>query len=383
TPETPWLGDLAQAARGRLHGPDRTFDGVTIDTRRLRPGAVFFALQGANSNGHDHVAGAAAAGAAGAVVERRLDAPLSQIEVTDTQVALQQAGAAWRQGYQGPVVGITGSNGKTTVRRMVTAILTHHATPVLASRENFNNHLGVPLTLLELHHDHTAAVVELGANHAGEIENLAQLAQPTIGLITNAGDAHLEGFGSLDGVARAKGELYEQLAPGSTAIINADDDYAEQWARTAHHCRQLSFSLDGVQADVRAHDVALHGAASHFMLQLPDAQQRIELALPGAHNVRNALAAATVAAAMAIPAADIAAGLAAVTPEAGRLAASAGPHGARIVDDSYNANPVSLHVALDWLARQTGPRWLVLGDMAELGAGADAAHREAGRRART
>lgn len=380
-PATPRLSDLAAAATGRLHGTDRSFAGVGIDTRRLQRGDVFVALHGAQADGHAHVAQAADGGAAAAVVERRVDAALAQIEVIDTQQALQQAGAAWRQRFDGPVVGITGSNGKTTVRRMLTAILAQRFAPVLASSGNFNNHLGVPLTLLRLRREHNAAVIEMGASHAGEIDMLAGLTQPTVGLITNAGDAHLEGFGSRDGVARAKGELYQQLAVGATAIINADDVYASQWTQTAAHCRRLYFSLGDVTADVYARAVELTGTGSRFELHAAATVAPVTLAMPGEHNVRNALAAAAAAVALGVDASAIAAGLAQVQPTAGRLALRAASHGARVVDDSYNANPVSLNAALDWLALQPGQHWLVLGDMGELGASADAAHRAAGERA--
>lgn len=380
-PATPRLSHLAQAAEGQLHGVDQVFATVGIDTRRLAVGDVFVALHGRH-DGHAHVAQAATGGAAGALVERVVEAPLAQIEVTDTQAALQRAGAAWRQAFAGAVVGITGSNGKTTVRRMLTAILEQSLAPVLASAGNFNNHLGVPLTLLGLRAGHASAVLEMGANHAGEIEQLTRLVRPRVGVITNAGDAHLEGFGSRHGVARGKGELYAQLAPDAVAVINADDTYAGQWQGTAAHCHQLMFSLDGNAAEVMASDVVIEGAGSRFTLILPSGQTSVTLAFPGEHNVRNALAAAAAATALGVSAERIAAGLAQATPEAGRLVPRVGLHGAHVVDDSYNANPASLHAGLAWLARQSGPRWLVLGDMAELGAAADAAHEAAGRHAR-
>jgi len=380
-PATPRLSDLARAANGRLHGADQDFADVGIDTRRLAEKDVFFALQG-NHDGHEHVAQAAALGAAGAVVERLQNAPLAQIQVDNTEQALQQAGAAWRQTFAGPVIGVTGSNGKTTVRRMLAAILAQCRAPVLASSGNFNNHLGVPLTLLGLRAHHASAVIEMGANHAGEITALSHLVQAQVAVVTNAGDAHLEGFGSRAGVARAKGEIYAALAPGASAIINADDAYAEQWTATAAHCRRLYFSLDGGHADVAAEQVALTDNGSRFALRLPNQRVAIELALPGEHNVRNALAAAAAAHTVGAMAADIAAGLGAITAAAGRLAAMPGLHGARLIDDSYNANPASLQAALHWLAAQPGPRWLVLGDMGELGAATAQAHRDAGLQAR-
>lgn len=381
-PDTPRLSDLAAAASGQLHGEDCAFHGVGIDTRRLSLGDVFFALHGERADGHAHVDQAAKLGATAAVVEHVSSTAIPQIEVSDTQQALQHAGAVWRALFDGPVVGITGSNGKTTVRRMLTAVLAERFGPVLASKGNFNNHLGVPLTLLCLRRSHASAVIEMGANHAGEIDMLAGLARPTVGVVTNAGDAHLEGFGSRDGVARAKGELYEQLDPGAIAIINADDAYAEQWADTATHCRRLYFSLDGQAADISAHDIELAGEGSTFVLVTPNGGATVNLALPGTHNIRNALAAAAAATALGMQAQDIAAGLAKTTPTAGRLAMLPAKFGARVVDDSYNANPVSLNVALDWLSQQPGPRWLVLGDMGELGDVTDQAHRDAGQQAR-
>lgn len=386
-PTSARLAELARAADGRLHGADHAFASVGIDTRKLAAGAVFFALHGKH-DGHDYVARAAELGAAGAVVERIVAVDLPQIEVADTQFALQQAGAAWRQAFTAPVVGITGSNGKTTVCRMLSAILgqkspTQNLAPVLASAGNFNNHLGVPLTLLGLRKTHNSAVIEMGANHAGEIDSLSRMARPRVGVITNAGDAHLEGFGSRDGVARAKGEIYARLASDGVAVINADDAYAGQWTATAAHCRRLYFSLTDTAAEIHAGDITIDSTGSRFRLFMPDGQARVELALPGEHNIRNALAAAAAASALGIMAPRVAAGLASAQPTTGRLQELAGPNGARIVDDSYNANPVSLNVALAWLGKQPGPRWLVLGDMAELGTASTAAHHAAGLRART
>lgn len=381
-PQRPRLSDLAVVAQGVLHGADQAFAGVGIDARRLAAGEVFFALHGERADGHAHIGQAAEAGAPGAVVEQVADTSIAQIEVSNTQQALQTAGAAWRALFDGPVVGITGSNGKTTVRRMVTAVLAEQLGPVLASTGNFNNHLGVPLTLLGLRHNHASAVIEMGANHIGEIEVLAGWARPTIGVITNAGDAHLEGFGSRDGVARGKGELYEQLRADGVAVINADDAYAGQWRETAAHCRRLCFSLDDNSADVSAHGAEITAAGSRFVLATQAGQVPVHLALPGQHNIRNALAAAAVAVALDVPLEAIASGLARVQPTPGRLEQLPGRFGARIVDDSYNANPVSLATALDWLAQQPGPRWLVLGDMGELGETADQAHRRAGQQAR-
>ncbi len=379
TPGVHRLTDIAQAVGGQLHGADRTFGGVSIDTRTLRSNALFFALRGGHTDGHGYVDKAASLGAAGVVVDRITDSRVAQIEVADTQAALQRAGAAWRRAFAGTVVGITGSNGKTSVKEMLAAILREQA-PVLVTVGNLNNHLGVPLTLLRLTADVETAVIEMGASHIGEIAMLCELARPQVGLVTNAGLAHLEGFGSREAVAAAKGELYAHLAAGDIAIINADDAFCPQWSERAAHCQRLYFAYDRV-ADIHARGVVFDDAGSRFTLVTPNGSCAVELALPGEHSVRNALAAASAATAPDVPADTIAAGLAGVHAVGGRMAARP-VHGARLIDDSYNANPASLEAALAWLERQKGPRWLVLGDMAELGAAADEAHRRAGERAR-
>lgn len=374
------LSDMAEAVDGRLHGADRAFAGVSIDTRTLPANALFFALRGEHTDGHAYVDKAASLGAAGAVVDRVTDSRVPQIEVADTTAALQRAGAAWRQAFPGTVVGITGSNGKTSVKEMLASILREQA-PTLATQGNLNNHLGVPLTLLRLTAGFETAVIEMGASHGGEIAMLCELARPKIGLVTNAGLAHLEGFGSREAVAAAKGELYAHLPDDGIAIINADDAFSEQWSARAAHCQRLYFAYDDAAAEIHARDVVFDDAGGRFTLVTPAGSCAVELALPGEHSIRNALAAAAAAAALGVPVKTIAAGLAGVSAVGGRLAARPA-QGARLIDDSYNANPASLDAALAWLARQEGPRWLVLGDMAELGAAADDAHRRAGEQAR-
>ena len=373
------LDALAAAIGARRIGADRDYAGAGIDTRTLAAGELFFALPGAYVDGHDFVSAAAERGAAAAVVARPVDADLTQLVVDDVAAALTAAGAHARNGYGGTLAAITGSNGKTTVKQMLAAIC-GAAGPALATRGNLNNHLGVPLTLLRLG-DQARAVVEMGASHAGEIAALCDLARPRVGAVTNAGAAHLEGFGSLEGVARAKGEMFSHLPADGIAVINADDDYAALWRELAGSRRQLSFGVRA-QADVTACDIELDDHASAFTLVMPDGQARLCLPLAGRHNVINALAAAACAYATAIDIQTIVGALTGMQPVAGRLAVTAARHGARLVDDSYNANPGSLTVALDWLAAQPGPRWVVLGDMAELGAHAETSHREAGRAAR-
>lgn len=372
------LSELATILGATLHGADRDYRGASIDTRVLQPGALFFALPGSRVDGHEFVGRAASLGAAAVVVERVIDSRIAQLQVPDVQAALQRAGAYARGRFQGQVIGVTGSNGKTTVKQMLAAIC-GRASTVMATEGNLNNHLGVPLTLMRLDDDVQYAVVEMGANHAGEIDMLCGLARPDIGLVTNAGWAHLEGFGSRDGVAHAKGEMFAGLGSGGVAVLNADDDYAGLWTRLIGERRCLRFALQAGQGiDVYATDIDAGADISRFVVHTPDGEGRVTLPLAGAHNISNALAAAAAASALSIDVATIARGLSDITAVGGRMAIAAGRNGARIVDDSYNANPGSLAVALDWLAMQPAPRWAALGDMGELGDYTAQAHRDAG-----
>lgn len=377
------LAEFARAAGARLVGEDRAFGEVSTDSRTLTAGALFVALRGERFDGHDFAAAAVARGAVAAVVERELPLPVPQVVARDSLAALSAAAAAWRAGFDVPVVGVAGSNGKTSTKEMVAAILGERA-PVLATRGTLNNHIGVPLTLFGLDARHRAAVIELGANHPGEVAALAALARPTVGLVTNAGAEHLEGFGSLDGVARAEGELFESLPASGIAVVNADDAYAALWRGMTKAARVVTFGTG--RADVRARNVRLaveEGAwATRFDLDTPAGAVGVRLALPGLHNVVNAAGAAAAALACGASLEEIAAGLARVRPVAGRLQLKRAACGAWIVDDSYNANPSSAIAALDVLAALPGEHWLVLGEMAELGDHADAAHAEVGRHAR-
>ena len=378
------LAHLAAVCAGRLAGADATFGEAVIDSRALAPGDLFLALPGARTDGHEFVAAAAAAGAAGAVVSRPVDAPLPQILVDDVERALALAGAAWRLGFGGTVIGVAGSNGKTTTKEMLGAILAQ-AGPCLATRGNLNNHLGVPLTLLRLRGGERYAVIEIGANRGGEVAALAALARPHIGLVTNAGAEHLEGFGDLEGAARAEGELVAALDSPGVAVINHDDAFAPLW-RGMTRARVLAFGL-GEGADIRARELELdagpQGFRTRFTLVSAGGTVPVALALAGRHNVSNALGAAAAALAAGATLAQVAAGLATIRPVAGRLQFRALPGGAWLIDDSYNANPSSARAALEVLAELPGRRWLVLGDMAELGEHAPASHRELGTLART
>ena len=377
------LEEFARACGGRLQGADATFTDVVSDSRTLKRGQLFVALQGPNFNGQDFVGAALQAGAAGAVVGAAQPVALPQIVVPDTQAALERAARSWRARFAGPLVGVAGSNGKTTAKEMTASILAQ-AGECLATRGNLNNHIGVPLTLMRLTPGHRFAVIEMGANRAGEVAALVALARPSIGLITNAGAEHLEGFGTLEGVARAEGEMVAGLTPAATAVINADDEFVSLW-RGSTPARVVTFGVrqraDFTATDVRA-SVGAHGFRTHFRLSAPQGSAAIELSLGGAHNVANALAAAAAAAAAGATLEHIAAGLAAVRAVPGRLQFKQGASGAWLIDDSYNANPSSMRAAIEVLATLSGRKWLVLGDMGELGAFAADAHTDIGEFAR-
>jgi UDP-N-acetylmuramoyl-tripeptide--D-alanyl-D-alanine ligase len=377
------LSGFARACGGRLTGADGPYSDVVSDSRTLQSGQLFVALKGPHFNGRDFLAAALAAGAAGAVVDAVQPLALPQIVTDDTQAALTRAGRRWRAHFSGPLIGVAGSNGKTTVKEMTAGILSE-AGATLATRGNLNNHIGVPLTLLRLSDEHRFAVIEMGANHAGEVAALVAVACPTIGLITNAGAEHLEGFGSLEGVARAEGEMVAGLAPTATAVINADDEFAALW-RGLTRARVVTFGLRA-DADYRASAVAteleVSGFRTRFRLDCPVGSMAIELALGGAHNIANALAAAAAAVSAGATLAQVAAGLAAMRAVPGRLQMKRAVSGAWLIDDSYNANPSSMRAAIEVLASIAGRRWLALGDMAELGEFASEAHAEIGEFAR-
>jgi len=379
------LSDMARRIGGTLHGEDAAFSRVVSDTRQLQRGDLFVALQGEHFDGHDYVLRAASLGAAGSLVSRAVDgAPAQVVAAADTLEALQAYARSWRADFELPLIGVTGSSGKTTTKQMLAAVCATRGA-VLATEGNLNNHIGVPLTLLRLRAGYRTAVIEMGASHLGEIALLASMARPDIGIVTQAGDAHLEGFGSRQGVAQGKGELYTALAGRGVAVINRDDAYFDLWRELAGGATVLSFGLSD-SAHVRAEDI--RGQPEHapsatvFNLLTPQGRARVELPLPGRHNVLNALAAAAAGLALGLDLSAIASGLAQVRPVAGRLNWKRTMQGARLLDDSYNANPTSLRAALDLLATLPGERWLVLGDMGELGGDAAAIHEEAGRTAR-
>jgi len=369
------LSAAARRLNVPLQGGDARYLRVVTDTRSVQPGDLFVALKGERFDAHDFVAEAAAKGAVGALVSSKINAPIAQLLVPDTLLGLQQLAASWRADFDLPVIGVTGSNGKTTTKQLLAAVFASRG-PVLATEGNLNNHIGVPLTLLKLRPEHRTAVVEMGASNPGEIALLAGLAKPGTGIVTQAGDAHLEGFGSREGVAHAKGELFSALK-GGVAVINADDAYAGLWKKLAGDNRIVSFGF-AAHAEVRAEDLLSTADGNRFTLLTPGGSASVDLPLPGRHNIANALAAAAAGHALGLGVAAIAEGLQKVERPKGRVVIHTTTGGARLIDDSYNANPTSLAAAMALLANEPGQRLLVLGDMAELGAEADALHARAG-----
>ena len=373
------LSAIAMWTHGRLLGADAAVGGVAIDTRKLKAGDLFAAFKGERVDGHDYLAQAAAAGAAGALVARKVDSPLPQVLVNDVEAALGDLASAVRAQRHARVIGITGSNGKTTVKTLTAAILSLHGRTHV-NTGNFNNEIGLPLTLLSMPEDTEYAVLEMGAGKPGDIAYLAAIARPDIGLVNLIASAHLERMGSVEGVAETKGAMYQALPADGVAIINADDAFAGFFAGLAGSRRVLRFGVEH-KADVGADIVQQRVDGSLFVLSTPAGDVEVELALPGRHNVANALAAASIALALDVPLETIAAGLERARPVEGRLRRAALPGGGTLIDDSYNANPGSMAAAIDTLALAAGERWLVLGDMAELGADARALHAGVGAKA--
>lgn len=374
------LASAANVLQGTLRGTDAEFAGVSTDTRTLKRGDLFVALVGPNFDGHSFVNEAAGKGAVGALVSRTLTANMSAVQVADTRLGLGQLATHWRRQFQIPVIAVTGSNGKTTVKNMIAAIL-NVAGPVLATQGNLNNDIGVPLTLLRLKPGDRHAVIEMGMNHAGEIDYLTKLALPTIALVNNAAAAHLAGLGSVEAVAHAKGEIYAGLTDDGVAVINADDTYAGLWRQLAAPHRVITFGLDQ-PADISA-DYQLDAGGSTIQLKTPHGGISMRLSLLGRHNVMNALAASSASIAAGVSLADIQAGLEKLRSVSGRLEVKRGLKGARVLDDTYNANPGSLAAGVEVLKAASGERVLVLGDMGELGEAARDIHRRVGLLARS
>lgn len=376
------LSELASAAGVRHHGADAEVHGVAIDSRSVQAGDLFVALPGARVDGHAFLADAAAGGAAAALVSQVQDIALPQLVVDDVLAALGQLAACNRRRFTGQLIAVTGSSGKTSVKGMLSTVLARRAR-VLATAGNFNNEIGVPLTLLRLSPGDGIAVVEMGARGAGHIDYLCRLAMPDIAMLLNASAAHLEGFGSLQAVADAKGEIYDRLSPDGVAIVNADSPFARDWTARARStgARIISYGLQAL-ASVSATAIELGPDHCRFLLHHAGDSAPVVLQVPGEHSVSNALATAAAAIACGMSVADIAGGLAEVQPTQGRLQRRPGRGGMSLIDDAYNANPASVRAAIDVLARCDGPRVLVLGAMLELGEQSADAHAEVGRYAR-
>jgi len=374
------LGETARAVAGAAHGHAR-YAGVTTDSRAVNAGDLFVALRGERFDGNEYVEEAFRRGAAAALTSRHIapGTPLPQVVVADTRIALGRLAAHWRARFALPLVALTGSNGKTTVKEMISAVLAAHVgtrAGVLATEGNLNNDIGMPLTLLKLREAHRFAVIEMGMNHAGEIDYLTRIARPSIALVNNAQRAHVGILGSVEAIARAKGEIYAGLAPSGIALVNQDDAFSAYWKGLNARRPTITFGL-GEGATVRAVP-----SGPGITVTTPLGPFTVALQVRGEHNVRNALAACAAAVALEIPVEAMRSGLAAFGGVAGRQQRRRGPGGSLVIDDSYNANPESMKAAAQVLAEERGRKVLVMGDMGELGADAAAMHAEVGSFAR-
>ena len=376
------LTDAAIRFGGTLLNPDCEFNAVSIDSRNIAAGELFVALIGERLDGHEFIADVTDRACGLVVSSADTDLPLPQWVVEDTTVALGQLAQLQREAFSGTLIAITGSTGKTSVKDLISSILGGMGT-VHATKGNFNNHIGVPLTLLDMHRDSDFAVVEMGASAASEISYLCSIAKPQISLINNVQSAHLEGFGSVEGIAAAKGEIYSGLDAAGTAIVNLDQSWQTEWMELIGDRDCITFSLDDDGADLSASDIELMESGCcrftlHMFTDTSVESQVVNLAVPGRHSVSNALAAAACAVAAGASIEQIVTGLEATQSPARRLQVKALAQGGQIIDDSYNASPESVRAAIDVLASRPGRRVMVFGDMAELGADAEQLHRQVG-----
>ncbi len=368
------LTDIANAVGGELIGENKLVHGISTDTRTLMRDDIFIALKGDNYDGHDYIESALGRGAAAFIVDRVIPGVEPVIFVKDTKIALGDLASYWRLQFNIPVIAVTGSNGKTTVKEMIATIFRQRG-EVLYTHGNFNNDIGLPLTLLSINSHHDFAVIEMGANHMHEIEMLTKITQPDIAVITNAGPAHLEGFGSIDNVARGKGELFAGIDPKSVSVINNDDKYAGFWRELTKSDRVITFGSDD-SADVYYKNLRVSNT-TQFDLYFPGGVETdVEINLLGEHNVKNAIAAAAVAFAYGITSVEIKAGLREMQPVTGRLMKISGMNDSVVIDDTYNANPASVKAALNVLKHCNGKKVFVLGDLGELGSDSIKLHEE-------
>ena len=377
------LSLLAQELGGELLGEDVVFSSVSTDTRSLKRGDLYLALVGENFDGNNFIDEAMLAGADSAVISRQVASQLPALKVTDTHVALAKLANMNRQRSAAKIIALTGSQGKTTVKEMLGSILNNSA-DCLTTEANFNNTIGVPLTLLKLEEQHKYAVIEMGASAAAEIAFSVCATEPDIALITNASPAHIEGFGSLQGIVTAKGEIIDGLKKDGVMVLNADDCYVSEWSARAAGKRSVRFSYENTAGDAQyfASEISGQGdGTSSFNLHTPKGEQVLSIRFLGKHNVLNAIAASAVAMEAGASLTDIEEGLAELNPVPGRLSRLSGMNGCHLIDDSYNANPESFSAAIDVLSRFPGQKILVMGDMNELGIDTDSAHRRIGRNA--
>lgn len=377
------LEDLAQAMHGTLTGSNIHYTEISSDTRTLKSGTIFIALKGEAHDGHDFIDAAIQNGAHALIVNKNTskakDVKVPVIWVEDTTIALGLFAHFWRNQFKIPMIGITGSCGKTTVKSMLGTILELEG-PTLVPQSSFNNHFGLPFTLLKLNKDHQFAVLEIGTNHFGDIEYLSTLLSPTHSLITNINPAHLAGLKTVENVAVEKGDIYKYLRPDGVAIINADEKYVDLWRSALNGQRVLSFGLRN--ADITAVDIVSDFESTHFTLKILDETVAVKLQVPGIHNVVNALAAASVAVSLNIDKDIIAMGLESFAGVKGRLKRLRTQQGTCLIDDSYNANPASFRAAIDVLSCAQGNKILVMGDMGELGDSSQDFHAEIGQYAK-
>lgn len=376
------LSEAAKHMRGRLVGKDINFDSVTIDTRTLQEGDIYLALKGERFDGHDFIGKAVEQGACACIVKDGSDCQeldRSVIYVEDTRLALGQLSLAWRQQFNLVCIAITGSSGKTTVKEMIASILALDG-QTLATKGNLNNDIGVPLTLLRLKETDKYAVIELGASALGEIDYTTRLVKPNVALITNIAEAHIEGFGSIDAVSRAKSEIFDGLSENGIAIVNMDEPYSKSWEPKLENKKVLRVSRAfRDNADMWLDDIeTMDNGSTQFQIKTPDSIMEVKLKLLGEHNAHNALLAAAAAKSVGVNNKIIAQGLESLNPVPGRLFPEKGFKDIKIIDDTYNANPLSVKSAITLLSRCGDNTTAVLGDMAELGEDSESMHEAVG-----
>ncbi|MFV1982421.1 MAG: UDP-N-acetylmuramoyl-tripeptide--D-alanyl-D-alanine ligase [Thiohalomonadales bacterium] len=372
------LSEVSSSVKGKyFKSSDNDFSlhGLSIDSRTTNPGDIFVAITGENFNGHDFIDNAVSKGALAAVTEKKLKVNIPTLTVDDSRLALGDIAYHWRKEFSYPLVAITGSNGKTTVKELISSIFSQQGN-VLSTIGNLNNEIGVPLTLLQLTSDYKYAVIEMGANHVDEIEYLSNLVIPDVAVITNISEAHLGGFGTIDNIAKAKSEIFCGLPKSGVAILNANDVYFSYWKEKCG-VKNISFGVNNENADVYA-VVDKISPNNEIRIQTPLGEFEVKLQLLGIHNVANALAATAAAIACDIPLYSISKGLGKVSSIAGRLEIKNGVYGCRIIDDTYNANPSSLKAAINVLTGFPGKHYCALGDMGELGSNAVELHGKSG-----